>query len=131
MQELASILTKSTVEATVGTKSVDLILPYNAATHSALTEFLAANSEDTVALNDGDVLAIEVEISNPDRTIPSNAAKNREAGIVTTVVAVLPKSIAEAMTVIAGLEPGLRSTLVLVDVLRLLDHVRAATGEES
>jgi Helicase HerA, central domain len=131
VSELAALVPKSTVEALVGTKSCDLVIAYNAAIHAALAEFLAANSQEAIPLNDSDVVAIEVEVSSPDRTIPSNIEKNCEAGIPETIVAVLPKNLAVARRTIDRLPDGLRRTVALVDVLRLLDHLRGRPSHAS
>lgn len=43
-----------------------------------------------IALNTGDHVAIEVEVSDPTKTAPSNVEKNTAAGVRLTLIAVLP-----------------------------------------
>lgn len=124
VQELSLLLQGSQAEAMVGDKSVDILLTYDETKHAALWIALNTLANPPIALTDGHILAIEVEISSPDKTIPSNAAKNHAAGIPRTIIAVMPKSLPVAKQAIAKLDEGLRTTLTLVDALQFLDHLR-------
>ncbi|MFI5298803.1 MAG: hypothetical protein ACHREM_11965 [Polyangiales bacterium] len=127
VQELARLLTGAKAEATVGTKSVDLLLTYHEAEHTRLR--IALNTAaPTVSITEGQVIAFEVEISSPDKTIPSNASKNHDAGIPLTVIAVMPKALPIAKRTIARLDKPLRTTLALVNALLLLEYLRAPLG---
>jgi hypothetical protein len=123
VQELAQLLEGAKAEATVGTKSVDLLLTYDETKHAALV--IALNTATpTVKLAEGQLVGIEVEISSPDKTIPSNAIKNHTAGIPLTIIAVMPKALPIAKRTILKLDKGLRTTLTLMDALKLIDHLR-------
>lgn len=54
-------------------------------------------------LQEGDVLAIEVECSDMQKTIPNNLSKNRTAGLKHIVFAVMPKDVTAACTLISTL----------------------------
>jgi DNA polymerase III delta prime subunit len=125
VEELARLLDGSKPEAIVGTKSVDILLTYNAGKHAALAIALNTIATPPVILTEGQVVAAEVEVSAPDRTISANAIKNNAAGIPLTVIAVMPKALPVAKRTIAKLDQRLRATLTLVDALRFLDHLRA------
>lgn len=114
IHELARRIPRSTIE----TLSVDLVIPYNTKEHANLLAGLQALSARTIALNNGDVIAFEVECSMPERTAPRNIT--RDAGFALTVIAILGK---HKLTSTFG------SHVVIVDVLRLLDALR--TTEEA
>lgn len=130
VQELTRHLPGVTAETTVGGKSVDLLLRYQEPQHRPLGIALNTNASPPVTLTPGQVLAIEVEVSSPDKTIPANARKNHEAGIPLTVIAVLPSTMETARRALEKVTPGLRSTCTLIDALRLLDHLRAAPEQK-
>jgi hypothetical protein len=121
-QEFARLLSGK-AEAMVGTKSVDVLLTYRADKHAALGMALNTLASPPVNLTEGQVLAIEVEISSPEKTIPSNVTKN--AGISLTIIAAMPKALPVAKRALAKLPHGLRRTATLIDALQLLDHLRA------
>ena len=116
VHELARRIPRSTIE----TLSVDLVVAYNTATHDQLLNAIAHPSERQIALNDGDVIALEVECSRPELTGPRNAARNE--GFALTIIATLGQTEALQQTI------GERGRVVIVDVLRLLDALRT-TGE--
>jgi hypothetical protein len=130
VQELARLLEGAKAEATVGIKSVDILLTYDETKHAALAIALNTASP-TVRLAEGQIPAIEVEISSPEKTIPSNAIKNHAAGIPLTIIAVMPKALPVAKRTIARLDQRLRPTVTLIDALRLVDHLRATPGVKS
>jgi len=55
-----------------------------------------------IALNTGDHIAIEVEVSDPTKTAPSNLAKNRAAGVTHTIIAVLPADVERTRAALPG-----------------------------
>jgi hypothetical protein len=113
---LAATIPDAQVELTLGTKSIDIIIPYNTTTHASLT-----NAIGEVALNDGDLLAIEVDLSA--KTIANNVTKNAAAGIALNIIAVLPEHVTQARRALQG-----RRDAIAVDALRLLDALREETA---
>lgn len=109
---LAASIPGAQIELMLGTKSIDIVIPYNASTHAPI-------ALGSIALNDGDLIAIEVE-THPTKTAANNITKNAAAGIVLTIIAVLPEYLTKAHQVIEG-------RAVAVDALRLLDAVREET----
>jgi len=132
VQEFAAALPKSTIECMVGTKSVDLLIAYNTKDHGRLRDYLTAHrviakriAPNDIALNDGGLIAIEVEVSDPLKTAPANVERNHEAGIALTIVAVLPKTLATTITGLKARVPAdLHEHFLVVDALGLLDHLR-------
>jgi hypothetical protein len=123
-ERLFHLLPGSTVEAMVGTKSVDLLLPLNTNRDQALLEFLRPVLPPNVTLTEGMLLAIEVESSDPVKTAPNNVQKNHEAGITLTLIAVLPKFVTTTRTHLAKSIPAaLQSSFIVTNVLSLLDHL--------
>ncbi|HEV7428789.1 MAG TPA: hypothetical protein VGQ46_20750 [Thermoanaerobaculia bacterium] len=109
VRQLARRIARSTIE----TLGADLVLPYNAADHAHFVAALETLSGKAVALNNGDLLALEVECSMPARTGPRNIA--RDAGFALTVIATLGRH---------KLTASFGDRVVIVDVLRLLDALR-------
>ncbi len=80
-------------EVPLGGKRVDVLFTYTPA-HAWVSDATG------VSLNTGDHVAIEVEMSDPAKTAPSNIAKNRAAGVRFTIVAVLPNVVERTGTVL-------------------------------
>jgi hypothetical protein len=116
VHELARRIARSTVE----TLSVDLVIPYNTVDHANLLTAIHALSARTIALNTGDLIAIEVECSRPEITAPRNVA--RDTGFALTVIAVLGKMQQLQRTI------GDADRVLIVDVLRLFDALRTTEG---
>ena len=74
-------MSTSCIDSCAGTKACDLLIPYNAAYHGRLAAILG------ITLADGALIAIEVEVSDPDRTALPNIARNTDAGIDHTIIA--------------------------------------------
>lgn len=100
---LAKRISGARIDARAGSKACDLLIPYNSAEHQQLASILG------IAPNDGEHVAIEVEVREPDRTAPRNIARNGDAGIAHTVIA--------TMTPLRRTPPG----AVVVDVFNLLE----------
>ncbi|MBV8518830.1 MAG: ATP-binding protein [Acidobacteria bacterium] len=113
IHELSRRIPRSTIE----TLSVDLVVAYNTTTHKQLLNAIAQLSERQIALNDGDVIALEVECSRPELTGPRNVARNE--GFALTIIATLGQAEALQQTI------GATDRVVLLDVLRLLDALRS------
>jgi hypothetical protein len=115
VHELSRRITKSSIE-TLGS---DLVIPYNNRDHQALLHALRELADRDIALNTGDLVALECEVSAPAKTVPRNIT--RDAGFGLTIIATLPKHLSLARRLVAH-------NAVVVDVLRLLDALR--TTEE-
>ncbi|MDQ6891128.1 MAG: DUF853 family protein [Acidobacteriota bacterium] len=129
VQELHRHLPGSTIEAQVGTKSVDLLVRLTPEHHPLLTS-ITTHAQPIATTNDhqlasGDLLAIEVEVSDPLTTGTANVQKNHAAGITTTLLAVLPKHVTTTTAgVTKSLTPSLQRHALVIDALRLLDDLR-------
>jgi hypothetical protein len=92
------------------------VIPYNTVDHANLLTAIHALTARTIALNTGDLIAIEVECSRPEITAPRNVA--RDTGFALTVIAVLGKMQQLQRTI------GDSDRVLIVDVLRLFDALR-------
>jgi hypothetical protein len=113
---LAERIPNSVIE----TLGADLVIPYNGAIHEPLLRAIQTISAREIVLNDGDVIALEVECSRPEITAPRNIARN--AGFALTIIATLGETARLQRTI------GESEHVVVDDVLRLLDALR--TTEE-
>jgi hypothetical protein len=120
--ELHRRIPGSLVEEYLGAKAVDLAIPFNADRHERLYRAISALTGNTPRLQDGDIIALEVEISSPARSAMRNAHKDAAAGVALTVLAVddrQPERLALTLP----------SNATVLDVYALLDALR--TTEES
>jgi len=101
--------------ATLEVHETDAVLSYNNERHACLQHALG------IPLNEGDTIAIEVEVTNPRVTSAAIAERNKH--YTHTIIATLPQHLALARRLIAHNE-----RVLVVDVLRLLDALRI-TGE--
>ena len=111
--ELARRIPSSMIE----TLSVDLVIPYNTIRHAALHHALEALCARNIALNDGEIIALEIESSRPLTTGPRNV--QRDTGFALTIIATLGKT-QELQQVIRE-----NDRVVIIDALRLLDALRS------
>jgi hypothetical protein len=81
VRHLAALIPKATIDTRVGTKAIDILIPFNAARHERLASFLSITPAE------GDLIAIEVEVSSPEKTARSNVEKNAAAGVAHTIIA--------------------------------------------
>jgi len=116
VRQLARQIQHSTIE----TLGADLVIPYNPMEHEQLRHALEMLSARTIALNTGDLMALECEVSAATKTAPRNVARN--AGFALTIIATLGETARLQRTI------GESDQVVVVDVLRLLDALRT-TGE--
>jgi hypothetical protein len=110
--QLLRLIPRSTIE----TLGADLVIPYNTADHTHLLAALETLGGHAISLNNGDLIAQEVECSMPERTAQRNIT--RDAGFALTVIAILGKTQQLQRTI------GDADRVVIVDVLRLLDALR-------
>jgi hypothetical protein len=82
VRQLATRVPKATIDTRVGTKAVDLLIPYNVE-HRHLANFLR------ITPTEGELIGIEVEVSTPAKTAHANAEKNIAAGVAYTVIATM------------------------------------------
>jgi hypothetical protein len=113
--QLSHLIQGSAIE----TLGADLVIPYNTNEHEQFHRVLETLCTRTIALNDGDTIAIEVECSRPEITAPRNVARDR--GFTFTVIAVLGGT-AKVRTIVPT------DRVFVVDVLRLLDALRLTEG---
>jgi hypothetical protein len=113
IHELARRIPRTTIE----TLGADLVIAYNTTEHAALRDALQALSAPLIALNTGDLLALEIECSRPEITAPRNVTRNE--GFALTIIATL----GEVATLQRSM--GDRERVVIIDALRLVDLLRA------
>lgn len=118
IRQLATLIPRASIEVTLGDKSVDLLIPYNTTTHAYLLTVLADLSERSLALKDGDLLAIEVEITDARRSAPRNASANRNAGINLTVIATMPRDVTAVRRLL-----GIDERCIVIDALQFVDKL--------
>ena len=121
---LARFLPGAQVEFLLGTgKSVDLLLRYDKTKHARFGRFLDRYTQSP--LHQDELVALEVEVSDPTKTGISNVRRNHEAGVSQTILAVLPTAF-DAITqrVSRELAPERKRATIIVDLLQLLDALR-------
>lgn len=118
---IAKAIQNAQLELSLNGKSIDIVIPYNTSAHVQLIKSIGVS----VALNDGDLLAIEVEVSNPAKTLASNVRKN--TGIAHHIIAVLPNTLASAKRIVKALDAALRARVTVIDALELLDHLQESS----
>jgi hypothetical protein len=109
-------LARTIAHSTIETLGADLVIPYNTEDHTQLHRALETLRATTIALNDGDLIALEVECSRPEITAPRNVARN--AGFALTIIATLGKTEELQRTI------GETNHVLIVDALRLMDALR-------
>lgn len=113
VHELQRRIPRSTIE----TLSADLVIVYNAEEHERLHRAIEELSARAIALNDGDVIALEVECSRPELT--ARRSVERDTGFALTIIAALGK------TDELRRRFGEAERVLILDVLRLLDALHA------
>jgi RecA/RadA recombinase len=99
-------------EVSLAGKRVDILFTYTD------RHVWLATLDPTIALNTGDHVAIEVEVSDPAKTALSNAEKNAAAGVRLTLIAVLPGARERTSDALAQLAP--EHHVIVVNVFDLL-----------
>ncbi|HSQ05214.1 MAG TPA: DUF87 domain-containing protein [Burkholderiales bacterium] len=97
--------------ATLEVHDADAVLSYNDERHAALQRVLG------IALNNGDTIAFEIELSNVRITAPRIAQRDEHFDHV--IIATLPSKLDELQQCITRNE-----RTILIDILRLLDALR-------
>lgn len=115
--ELHRRIRPSHVEEYLDTTAIDLAISFNTEQHETFYRAIAALTGTTPHLNDGDVIAVEVEITGGKRSAERNAAKNEAAGVALTIIAIDHKAPERLAT-------NLPSNTLVVDVYALLDALR-------
>ena len=128
VQELHRLLPATTVEALVGMKPVDLLLPCNTERDAQLLEYLRPHLPPSTTLHAGDLVALEVETSDPEKTAPNNITKNYDAGITLTLILALPKLVAATRKHLDTLIPvETHASFIVLNVLDLLTALQGGT----
>jgi hypothetical protein len=115
--ELSRRIPGSTIEEYLGAKPVYLCSPFNTELHEPFYRAVTLLTGKTPHLEDGDIIAVEIEISAPSRSGVRNAAKNTTAGVALTILAVADR---EPELLALSLPP----TAIVLDVYALLDTLR-------
>jgi hypothetical protein len=102
-----------TLGGSLETLGADVIIRVDSAQHETFAVALNAK------LADGSLVAIQVEVSDPAKTIPPNAARDATTGFDLTVFAVMPEALDTAKNIIAESE-----RIIIVDALHLVEAVR-------
>lgn len=115
VQHLSRLIPRNSIE----TLGADLVIAYNDEDHEHLHRVIEDLAAKRIALNQGDLIALEVECSRPEITAPRNIARNE--GFALTIIATLGKTrdLQQAL--------GVDQQVVITDVLRLLDALREET----
>jgi hypothetical protein len=113
--ELSRRIPDSTIEEYLGSKPIDLCIPFNTATHELFYRAITLLTGKTPHLEDGDIIAVEVEISAP-RSV-RNAVKNTALGVALTILAVADREPER-------LDLNLPPNAIVLDVYALLDTLR-------
>jgi hypothetical protein len=111
VQHLSRLIPHSSIESL----GVDLVIAYNTQEHERLHRALESLSARTIALNSGDLIALEIETSAPQITAPRNVTK--DAGFALTVIATFPKHVPSVQHLASD-------RVQVIDVLRLMDALR-------
>jgi len=116
VRSIAELIPKSQVEMAIAGKNADIIILYDSSIHQPLAEALSKQSPGCT-FQDGQTIAIEIEVSDPAKTAKNNITKNAEAGITTTIIAVLPKEVDRIKAML--------SPIIVIDALQLFDFLQA------
>jgi hypothetical protein len=114
--ELSRCIPGSLIEEYFDGKPVDLAIPFNSDKHEPFYRAIAALTGETPHLDDGDIVAVEVEIS--DLRSVRNAVKNNAAGIALTILAIADRQ-PERLRLL------LPHNTVVLDVYALMDVLRS------
>jgi hypothetical protein len=117
---IARAIPNAQLELSLNGKSIDVVIAYDKSAHAPLIKSIGA----PIALNDGDLIAIEVEVSSPAKTLASNVRKNTAVGIAYNIIAVLPNTLASAKKIVKTLDAALRARVTVVDALELLNQLQ-------
>lgn len=110
-------------------KAPDLLVHWHTADHQSLLQALESHAYtfgNEIRFVDGDLVGIEVECSDPDKTIPNNLAQDRAAGLQHIIFAVLPKAEERAIKQLEQLTSD-HQGLYVINVLTLLDALRGSS----
>jgi hypothetical protein len=117
--------TKGTLETKLGTKSVDVLLSYNSNDHQNFLDVVQRSGHTLaplLALHDGDLVAIEIEVTDPKRSGARNVAANHDAGIALNIIAV-PKAAQLTLDALkTAISPALYSRVVVIDAFTFLEN---------
>jgi hypothetical protein len=127
VQKLSESLPGSSIELNLDGKAPDLILRVDSVQHA---QFLLALNDHAHAFNGEEpkiphntLVGIEIECSDPTKTVRNNLTKDRAAGLQHLIFAVLPTDVQRVIQHLISSEQELGGVLV-INALRLLDLLR-------
>lgn len=119
---IARHLPESHIEFTLAGKSMDLYIRYTQSLHHALLDHQQEIfGRNDLTFTEGDHLAIEIEVSDPEKTGPANVTQNAAAGITQTIVLVMPDQLDKTRKLLAK-----NPHCIVGDALAMLDFLRGA-----
>ena len=131
VRSLAKLIPASSVEMLFrdprknSDKNADLGFIYNENMHRPfLATIKTLSHDDTLALSEGQSVAVECEISTPEKTGPENASRNAAMGVSMTILCVPPGHVERTAQALQG--PHKPQAVVIVDSYQLLDALRSA-----
>jgi hypothetical protein len=124
----AEHITGTTIETALGQKSIDLVFRLTP-DHDRLLAWLSSNahylSMERATIAHNDLVAIEVEVSDPSKTAPRNVAGDLDAGAALVIVATMPKIVDLAKrALLTDVPTTLLARVVVVDALQFLEALR-------
>lgn len=120
---IARAIPHAQLELSLNGKSIDVVIAYDESAHAKIVKTIAPS----IALNEGDLLAIEVEVSSPAKTLASNVQKNTTVGIAHNIIAVLPNTLASAKKIVKTLDTTLSEHVTVINALDLLNHLQESS----
>lgn len=128
VHSIMRVTTGARIETQIGTTTCDITVRLTDQ-HAVFIEAIAHNAQYLTmnhhALRPGDLIAIEVEVSNPRKTASKNVIANHEHGITCTIIATMPKKMEATIRALAkGVPPQLHARVVIIDAFDLLNALR-------
>lgn len=109
----------------VGKKPVDILIPYNNKHQEKLDGIINSSQPLTTlpTITDGQLLGIEIEANDPQKTAENNALKNHEAGITITIIAVI-KDVQGTINHLQNMLPApVQDHTLVIDALELVEQL--------
>ena len=113
-------------DVTVGDKAIDVVIPYNEKHKPVIDQLLAAATPLATppVLTPGDVVGIELEVTDPRKTGENNATKNYDAGLRLTIIAVLKDVLGTITFLRDHLPTPVQDRTMVIDALDLIEIIR-------
>jgi hypothetical protein len=104
------------IEVDLNGKSVDILVMH--ATAQRLVPLIARLANQQISLRDGELIAIEIETSDPAKTALVNITKNRERGVALTVIATITPLLVQRLSA---------PDVIVLDAIELLAALQEAS----